>query len=89
MKGKIAALVVGLVLGSTGVAFATSTIAPWQHSAPSYACHGFTPAAWCRLRYTPYDAFVHSGRIAIFYGGHAVFECVSGRDPAYNCTDYR
>ncbi len=89
MKGKITALVIGLVLGSTGVAVGASQIAPWRHTAPSYTCHGFSPAAWCRLRYTPYDAYVHAGRIGIFYGGHVVFDCASGRDPVYNCTDYR
>jgi hypothetical protein len=30
MKGKLTALIVGLALGSTGVALGSSSIAPWQ-----------------------------------------------------------
>jgi hypothetical protein len=63
MKGKLTALIVGLVLGSTGVALGSSSIAPWQKSAPSYACHGYSAAAWCRIRYTPYESFVSRGRL--------------------------
>ena len=40
MKGKITALIIGLLLGSTGVALGSGAIAPWHHTAPSYTCHG-------------------------------------------------
>jgi hypothetical protein len=89
MKGKIAALIVGLVLGSTGVAFGSSSIAPWHHTAPSYTCHGYTGAGFCRLRYTPYESFVSRGEIDLVYGGHVFFQCKSGHDPVYNCQDFR
>jgi hypothetical protein len=89
MKGKIAALIVGLVLGSTGVALGSSSIAPWRHVAPSYNCFGYTGAAWCRLRYTPYKAFVSRGELDLVYNGNVFFSCKSGNDPIYNCQDFR
>ena len=89
MKGKLTALIVGLVLGSTGVALGSSSIAPWQKSAPSYACHGYSAAVWCRIRYTPYESFVSRGRLDLVYRGHVFFECQPGNDPVYNCQDFR
>jgi len=89
MKGKITALIVGLVLGSTGVALGSSSIAPWSQTAPSYACHGYSGAGFCRLRYTPYQGYVYGGAIGISYGGHVFFECKPGRAPTYSCKDFR
>jgi hypothetical protein len=88
MKGKITALIVGLVLGSTGVAVGASTIAPWRHTAPSYICKGDRVFANCSLRYTPYSVSAGKGSVVIFYGNHPQFMCQLGRLPG-DCFDFR
>jgi hypothetical protein len=92
-KTKVAALLAGIAIGSTGVALGASNIAPWHHNAPTYFCHGFQGAAWCRARGTPYEAFVSKIGIAIFdvSGGGTIFGCSrpTTGDPNSDCTDFR
>jgi hypothetical protein len=81
---------VAAVFGFAGFAIGSTGIAPWRHTAPSYSCHGYQGAAWCRLRGSPYEAFVTKGRVAIFSQGEAIFGCINVYgDPNDDCNDYR
>jgi hypothetical protein len=89
MRGKLVALIVGLLVGSTGTAIGAAAV--WYRSAPSYICRGFQQAAWCKLRRTPYEAFVTRGQISIVDTRYkdVIFGCSPGFDPLNDCNDFR
>ena len=90
MKAILLTLAVAAaVFGSAGFAIGSAGIAPWRHTAPSYSCHGYQGAAWCRLRGTAYEAFVTKGRVGLYFGGGAIFSCLKGVRPLDDCNDFR
>jgi hypothetical protein len=89
-KILLAVAVMAAAFGSVGFAIGSSGIAPWRHTTPSYSCDGYQGAAFCRLRRSPYEAFVTKGRISIVFQGSTIFSCVSTYGDPYNdCIDYR
>lgn len=87
---RVVLLAVATFFGIAGFALGSTHIAPWQHLGPSYYCKGYNGAAWCRLRGSPYQAFVTRGQIGLFRGGEPIFGCENPiGDPYEDCTDFR
>jgi hypothetical protein len=84
MKAKLALLIAGVVLGSTGMATASGW---WQHSTPAYVCSGPSTIVKCTQRGTGYSIFVSKGLVSIAYTGRALFAC--RRHYPEDCGDLR
>jgi hypothetical protein len=89
MKGKIAMLIAGLVLGSAGTAAAV-VADYWQQPGKFYTCEGSSDlGAQCKRKYTGYEMFMSKSQISIFFRSDATFSCKPGNNPRLNCTDFR
>ena len=88
MKGKVLALLVGLILGSTGAAVAATSV--WREVGNTYVCRGLNDFAMCRSRgWKPgYEISIDKKSVEIFFGSHVVFACDHKWRPE-GCDDFR
>lgn len=85
MKGRLAAVVAGIALGSVGAASASGW---WQHSSATYVCSGPSSIARCVQRGSGYSVMVTRGLVSIAYQGTPLFVC-RRYDYPEDCGDLR
>lgn len=90
LKGVIVGLIVGLMLGATGIAVAAGGY--WTNKGTGYSCEGYSGAVVCKQTGygTKYAVMINSkGQLIAFVGKETpLFTCKRGYGPA-SCTDVR
>jgi hypothetical protein len=89
MKSRLAAVLVGVVLGTTGTALAGTTYY-WEERGNTYRCQGSERSVFCKetIWQRNYEVSIIPGWVSVAYGGHAIFGCKRALLPRGNCTYY-
>ena len=85
MKGKVTALVAGLVLGGTGAAGAVIVADPlWERQSPLYNCQGVNVYIRCTMNGAPWSMSMlrspgKADMVTVFSGRRLAMVCERGR----------
>lgn len=84
MKKILAALIAGIVFGSTGLALGQGY---WAERGRTYSCKGYSQAVFCTETnwQTNYKTAIFPGRVTVSYGRRVIFGCERGYLPYGNC----
>lgn len=90
MKRTIAAIIAGLLIGTTGTAIAATTSGFWQQSGNSYSCQGSPRSVSCKETgwKTNYSIAFTPNYVIVSFGSRVIFGCDRPKQPQYNCDMY-
>lgn len=83
MRNTIAALLAGIVLGSTGMGAAAGTVY-WLRGGNTYRCEGVSAGVMCQENnhFPAYKIYFTPSYASATYGKRAIFGCKRGRAPS-------
>ena len=88
MKRVIVALIVGILLGSSTLAYAQSKF--WARDGLTYHCVGGPKSVFCNeTNWKPgYTVAIYPGAVSVMFGKKMYFWCNRKYQPNGNCTYY-